>query len=239
MKLIQLNVWGGKLGFQIADLMRAEKPDIVCLQEVNDIDGPRDYLFASLDDIAEAAGLEYRYMSPVDRSRYQKRWLSYGNAILSREPLTSTETVFTLGKLNEDFDLALEPELESRNMQHVTLAGGLHIFNHHGLFVPSGKHGTPETDRQMGLIYDQIAAANGPVIFCGDLNLAPDTPAIQRFSDLLTNLSVDLGCTYSWLSIQKVVCDYVFVNNQVKVHSFRMSEELVSDHNALILEFDV
>ena len=62
---------GRKLGWQIIDLVKAEQPDIICLQEVNDIDGPRDYLFASLDDIAEAAGLGYRYMSPVDRSRYQ------------------------------------------------------------------------------------------------------------------------------------------------------------------------
>ena len=239
MKLLQLNAWGGKLGWQIIDLVKAEQPDIICLQEVNDIDGPRDYLFASLDDIAEAAGLPYRFMSPVDGSRYQKRWLAYGNAILSREPLLGAETIFTLGQLNDDFDLALEADKESRNLQHVRLASGLHIFNHHGLFVPEGKNGNAETDRQMGLVYDQIAAAQGPVIFCGDLNLAPTTPAVQRFSKLLTNLSADLGSTYNWLSIHKVVCDYIMTSPEVRVQRFAMLDAVVSDHNPLILEFDL
>ncbi len=239
MKLLQLNAWGGKLGWQIIDLIKAEQPDIICLQEVNDIDGPRDYLFASFDDIAEAAGLGYRYMSPGDRSRNQKRWLAYGTAILSREPLLGAETIFTLGELNDDFDLALEADKESRNLQHVQLASGLHIFNHHGLFVPEGKNGNTETDRQMSLVYDQIAAAKGPVIFCGDLNLTPETPAVQRFSNLLTNLSADLGSTYNWLSIHKVVCDYIMTSPEVRVQRFAMLDAVVSDHNPLILEFEL
>ncbi|MGH7194602.1 MAG: hypothetical protein ACREJM_13880 [Candidatus Saccharimonadales bacterium] len=36
MKIIQLNIWQGKLGKPIIDYLNAEKPDFVCMQEVND-----------------------------------------------------------------------------------------------------------------------------------------------------------------------------------------------------------
>jgi len=38
MKILQLNIWGGRLGVQISELIHAEKPDVVCLQEVIDTD---------------------------------------------------------------------------------------------------------------------------------------------------------------------------------------------------------
>ncbi len=74
---------------------------------------------------------------------------------------------------------------------------------------------------------------------CGDLNLSPDSPSLKALNDQLANLSVTHGLerTYNQFSSVDTVCDYIFVNDQVKVDDFRMSEAVISDHKALILEF--
>jgi endonuclease/exonuclease/phosphatase family metal-dependent hydrolase len=45
--------------------------------------------------------------------------------------------------------------------------------------------------------------------------------------------------TFNQFNSNDVVCDYIFVNDFVKVRNFKVSNELVSDHKALILEFDI
>ncbi len=52
MKLVRLNIWGGKLGQQSIDFLQAEQFDFVCLQEVNELQGTSGYgFFATLDEL--------------------------------------------------------------------------------------------------------------------------------------------------------------------------------------------
>jgi endonuclease/exonuclease/phosphatase family metal-dependent hydrolase len=37
----------------------------------------------------------------------------------------------------------------------------------------------------------------------------------------------------------KVACDYVFTSTDIKIINFGVSDTLVSDHKALILEFEI
>ena len=41
------------------------------------------------------------------------------------------------------------------------------------------------------------------------------------------------------LDVGDIVCDYVFVNDKVKVNNFKVDENAVSDHLALVLDFDI
>jgi endonuclease/exonuclease/phosphatase family metal-dependent hydrolase len=244
MKIIQLNIWGGKLGQQIIDFLRAENPDLVCLQEVNNLKGPSGYkFFATLDEIKEGVGFSDVFMSPTYSSRYMERNLEYGNAILSKFPIVSTKTVFTSREFVRNFDTTKDGgNIRNLQLAKVKVNGEpLNILNHHGYHMPDSKAGNDETVRQMRIIADTISSTTGPLIFCGDLNLAPDSQSIAVINKRLTNLSAKYGlrCTYSQLSVVDTVCDYIFVNDQVKVRSFKMSAELVSDHKALILEFDL
>ena len=244
MKIIQANIWGGKLGFQIIDFLKAENPDFVCLQEVNSLKGPSGYgFFATLDEIKEKAGFSDVFMSPTYSARYMERTLEYGNAILSKFPLVSTKTIFTGRKFINNFD-ATKNGGNIRNLQLAKAkvnGTSLNILNHHGYHIPDSKAGNKETVRQIRTVADVIDLITGPLIFCGDLNLAPDSQSIAVINDKLTNLSAKykLQRTYSWLSNVDAVCDYIFVNDQVKVRNFKMSDELISDHNALILDFNL
>lgn len=244
MKVIQLNIWGGKLGLQIIDFLKTEKPDIVCLQEVNDLPGRSGYkFFSTLDEIRDKSGFKYSAMSASYSSRYMERELMYGNAIVSNLPLEYSQTIFTRGEFKNHFDI----EKDDGNIRNLQVArvkspgGELNILNHHGHHIKNSKLGDDETARQMRIIADEVAKLQGPTVLCGDFNLSPESESIKIIDQKLTNLSVKNGLknTYNQFGTSSAVCDYIFVNDQVEVTSFKMSNEIVSDHNALILEFEL
>lgn len=244
MKIVQINIWGGKLGQQIIDLLKTERPDFVCMQEVNDLEGRSGYkFFATLDEIKKGAGLDHSFMSPTWSARYMERRISYGNAILSRFPFDATETIFTHREYIPEYDVERD-DGNVRNLQIATVeAGGrkLTLLNHHGYWMYGTKAGNEETMRQMGLVAEQVRKLSGPVIMCGDFNLAPDSESLGLINEELINLSKKHGLkrTYTQLSVVDSVSDYIFVNDGIKVKSFRKSDELVSDHCALIMEFEL
>jgi len=244
MKLIQLNIWGGKLEYQIPDFLNQEKPDIVCMQEVQDLRGPSGAIFVTLDELQTKCNFAYRYMSPTYTSMYQRRQNHYGNAILSNLPLEDTEAFFTYGEYNDNFDMT-EDDFNVRNVLHVQAKVNnklVHILNHHGFLVPGSKQGNDETVRQMQMISQKLQQLTGPIILAGDFNLAASSKSIELINKQLRNLAAeqpDLTTTYTQFSNQTDVCDYIFVNDEVTVKDFRTSEALVSDHKPLILEFEV
>ncbi|MDB5164518.1 MAG: hypothetical protein JWL89_144 [Candidatus Saccharibacteria bacterium] len=243
MKLVQLNIWGSKLMYQILDFVEEQSPDILCMQEVQAMPGASGNLFATLDEIKQAGQFEEELMSPTQSFNYMRRTVDYGNAILSRYPITASSTTFTSGLCKQDFDLTTD-DTNVRNLQHVSpqINGqSVHVLNHHGYYVAESKRGNDETKRQMSIIADYIKTLDGPVILTGDFNLSPDSASIGILNQVLTNLSVEhkLENTYGQLSHHNTVCDYIFVNDLVNVTNFSVSDELVSDHKALILDFEV
>lgn len=244
MKLVQVNIWGGKLGQQLEAFLRQETPDIVCMQEVNDLTGKSGTKrFATLDELKAAGGFSESFMSPAYSFGFMERELHYGNAVLGKLPFAATKTVFTRGEHKRHFDV-MKDDGNIRNLQVVTMKIGgkpLHILNHHGHHVPGSKAGNDETLRQMRLIREVIDRLDGAVIACGDFNLTPDSASLTVINKKLTNLSIanHLTNTYTELGENQVVCDYIFVNDRIKVRHFEVSEALISDHKALILEFSL
>lgn len=245
MKIIQLNIWQGKLGRQIIDFLQSEKPDFVCMQEVNDLKGRAGYkFFNTLDEIKQQAGFKEAVMSASYSSRYMEREMEYGNAVLSQWPIVNSQKIFTRGEYMRNFDIEKNDD-NVRNLQIINVNVGdkpLTILNHHGHHIHGSALGNDETLRQMRLIATEIDKIKGPLIMCGDFNLSPDSESLAIVNQKLTNLTVanDLQNTLSRLHpAQGVACDYIFVNDQIKVKNFEMSAKLVSDHKALILEFDL
>jgi endonuclease/exonuclease/phosphatase (EEP) superfamily protein YafD len=117
----------------------------------------------------------------------------------------------------------------------------LNILNHHGHHVPTHKNGDEHTLRQMEQITQYIQNLAGPVILTGDFNLSPHSESLELINSQLENLAIkyDLATTRTNLTKKKEVCDYIFVNNKVKVSTFQAYDEVVSDHKALGLEFEL
>ncbi len=242
MKLILINIWEGRLTRPLEDLLRAEKPDVLCLQEVIRITGDTAGIFLTLEEIQEILGYKYVFFSPVFTMGFMRRMADFGNAIVSKFPITARETLFTNDEYVPDYDY-LEHSQNIRNLQYVKLdtpSGVVHVLNHHGHRIPDHKNGDAETMRQCQLIADFVSKLEGKVVLAGDFNLVPTSPSLAPINSLLKNLTVKSGVktTRNELTHKTEVCDYIFVSKDVKVKSFRVDDAIVSDHKALILEFD-
>lgn len=243
MKLIQLNMWGGRLEKQLENFFASEQPDITCLQEAISIPGNGAIFISpeSLQDQWEKPTSLFH--SAVFSFSFMLREARFGNAIISTLPMIKTETIFTnlVHKPGFDFDV---DDYNIRNLQHAIIEIGerrLNVLNHHGHHVPTHKNGNEDTLRQMRHIAGYIDTLEGPVILTGDFNLAPHSESLEVINEKLDNLSVryKLETTRTALTHKKEVCDYIFVSEEIKVKDFKASDEVVSDHQALVLEFDI
>ena len=239
MKILQLNIWGGKLGKQIIELLEIHQPDVVCFQEVVKLTTLDRLFFHSLGEY-EKLGFQ-SFFSPVFGFTLMNQKAEFGNAILSKNGFSEQNTVFTRKEYVSDMDM-LDKDYNIRNLQHVAVEHGgekIHILNHHGHHIDSHKNGDEETMRQCKMIADYIKNLSGKIILCGDFNLAPESQSIGQINELLNNhcLNPDIKTTRTPLTHKTEVCDYIFTSKDIEVKSFAVLENIASDHAALLLEF--
>ena len=243
MKLIQLNVWwGGKLTGPLAQLIQTEQPDFLCLQEAVSTE---DYtgLFLSIEEMQEIIDSPFSAFAPGMSFNLMHKKVALGNAILSKHPLLKTNCLYTNLEHNKDFDFS-KHDYNVRNLLHCvvkTPKGPLHLLTHHGHHVPEHKDGNEQTLRQVTQIRDYVNTLEGAVILTGDFNLAPNSESMNLLNDILQNLPIEhrLQTTRTHLTKKKEVCDYILVNKHVNITNFSASDAVVSDHKALILDFDL
>ncbi|MFM2374616.1 MAG: hypothetical protein RLZZ234_611 [Candidatus Parcubacteria bacterium] len=240
MKILQLNIWGGKLGKQVIELIQREKPDVVCLQEAVVFPGNENLFISSLEEITKETGHEHSFFSPSFSFKLMRRTAEWGNAIVSKRALVHTNAQFTRGGVVEDFDM-LEDDYNMRNLQHVTVEHNgkpLHILNHHGHHIRQHKNGDDETMRQCGIIADYIKNLEGDVVLCGDFNLAPESESIAKLNAILTNHCLEAGSTTTRtpLTHKTEVCDYIFTSPSLQTSGFAVLPDIASDHAALVIE---
>lgn len=241
MKILQLNIWSGRLAKVLVEMLQEQDADVVCIQEAVRLPEDRAVFFTTIDVIAERAGYKHVYFAPQMQLRMMRRMSDLGLAILSKEPLEDTHDFFTYGEYLQDADF-LEDGYNNRNVQHATVTHNgvpLHILNHHGYHVPDHKEGNEITIEQSQKISEYINSLDGEVVFCGDLNLAPESPSIKIYEDIgLVNHIVEAGYTDSRnrLTAKSGICDYIFTSPDLPVKNFKVLDDVVSDHQALVIE---
>jgi endonuclease/exonuclease/phosphatase family metal-dependent hydrolase len=243
MKLMQLNAWGGRLEPQIGDLLKDEKPDIVCLQEASSFAGQDTGLFITIEAIQSQFNLPCIAFAPAFSFNFMNGTAKFGNAILSRYPITKTEVVFTHLEHKNNFVWS-EDSSNMRNFVHTVIdveGDACNVLTHHGFWVPDHKNGTPETLEQMRQLAGYIEQLEGPVILTGDFNLAPHSESLEQINGLLENLSIanNLPTTRTELTYKTETCDYIFVSDSITVENFTALDKIASDHKALTLEFTI
>jgi endonuclease/exonuclease/phosphatase (EEP) superfamily protein YafD len=241
MKLIQLNSWRGKLGTSILDLIQSEQPDFVCLQETVSLpSGAAGGFFLPVEELAAKTQLNLIH-APTFGFNFADHPAQFGVAILSKNQALSSNIFFTEGQYQDNQNFVNDP-YNIGNVLHLTFEIGdqpLHILTHHGFWLAEHKNGSQTTTQKCQMIEDYIARLKSRIILTGDLNLAPDSPSLQGLNQLLRNLTLEhqLQTTRTFLTHKTEPVDYIFVNGQVEVQNFRASDIVVSDHQALVMEF--
>jgi endonuclease/exonuclease/phosphatase family metal-dependent hydrolase len=248
MKLITLNTWQGRIVKNFAPFFQAQQPDIVCLQELHSSSQPViNWLdtFRLLEAIQESSALEHQYFSPTFSHDVMGVEVAHGNGILSRYPFNNQQTFFTHGQYQK---LATSDDhiSNTRNAQivHVhTPSGDVTIVNTHAHW-DENPNGSELSMQRLEKLSKALEHIQGPLIVVGDFNLNRSTAAIQSFKKALnlTDLTERASITNTLNNLvtpYKVACDYIFVSDSIDAKNLELSEALLSDHKALILEFDI
>lgn len=246
MKLVQLNIWQGRLLREVISFLEAEDADIVCLQEVFSSGTHVSSLeiLSSLEQIQAAVSYPHVFYAPTFSFDVSGVKAFMGNAILSKLPLENQRTIFANNDFHEVYDWAEHHPANTRNapVAEVSINGKTAtIVCHHGYW-----HIDPMGDDMsvaaMQKVVESIRSVPSPIILAGDLNITAESPAMRLFDGWLEDLTATHEVKDSLSRFGKVSgvpCDHILVSPDVQVQKFEVSEALVSDHKALILEFDI
>lgn len=245
MKLIQLNIWQGRLLNQAVKFLTEQDPDIICLQELtsSDIKVPGFLETNTLQQLLQRLNLTHHSFAARWQYSLMGGTASYGLGTISRFPIIDEKVVFTTGEYNGDMVYGRDATNDMANALRTTIDAGdktIDVYNHHGYWLPD-PNGDATSISSIANLATWADQSHGPVIIAGDLNVWPQSPALKALDQRFRNLTREAGAvsTLSRLGKFQLPCDYIFVNGTVRVQNFEVSEQLVSDHKALILEFDL
>lgn len=259
MKLLSLNLWGGRQGQMLIDYIKQQSSDVdvFCFQEVfNSKSEIYEYYKARPHLLEELSAVLPEYQ--VKFSNTYSGWVDMhsvdfdvweGQAMFVKKPITIKQSgqVYIHGsdttQIIEDFSN------EPKDLQYAVLdlAGKeFLVCNVHGKWHPGEKLDTPERIEQSKIILEFLAKYNLPKIVCGDFNLMPQTESIKMLEGELRNLISEFNIKntrneISWMTYNNIqnFADYTFVSRELKVDFFEVPYNEVSDHLPMILGFKI
>lgn len=255
MRLVSLNVWGGKVFDPLMKFVteQAAQTDIFCFQEVfhNEVgeaeltDTYHPNLFNEL--ATRLPGHQgsfalyesgHSYSAPVDYA------LEFGVAIFIRKDWEITEqgTVWVTDRDKDEKSAFLD-----RNMQFATVQspqGPFSICNLHGIWLENvGKIDAPIRLEQSRAVRAQMKRLAQPQILCGDFNLNPDTKSLRILEEGMRNLirEYQIPSTRNefYKSDVSQFADYTIVSPEITKTGFAVPDLPISDHRPMILEFEL
>lgn len=257
MKLITLNI-GIKIdnSKEVLDFINEKKSDIVCLQEVMYAHDDSCFDMNKIGNVLKDLYPNHHF-APIyiadgcvrcGVKHYDFGGLAeQGTMTLTNFKILKAENLFYYNDYKVGYDTTnFEISDWARSIEKVLLEVNgkeLLIINVHGLWN-KGKVGDDRTINQSEFILKHVRY-DIPTIVLGDFNLLPQSLSIKMLDEKLTNLITQFNIKSTRPVDPKrpdrmnQVCDYVFVNDKVKVNDLRLAGENVSDHLALELDFEI
>ncbi len=255
MKLVSLNVYGGKFFKPLMEFLKeqAKDADIFCFQEMlNAPQGAERQEGKSVQDLFQrCAGIlsEFEgFFDSVEENWVEDMKAPWGLATFVRRtiPLSERGEFFVFRERN-----TMEkqnPSTIPRLVQYAKFAYNSKQFtlcNFHGLYsAGSKKLDTPDRIEQCKRVRDYLNRQSGAKILCGDFNLAQNTESLRMLEKEMRNLITEYGITstrssmyYRNYATETHFGDYVIVSPEVQVSDFSVPNIHISDHLPLIMEF--
>lgn len=265
MRIMCLNGWGGKLHEELVDYVAAERPDVLCLQEV--VHSPEtsqswltyrdgDHILPQranfFRDVATALPNHVATFCPAAQGVLWDGAISipsqWGLATFVHQSLSVIGQA--QGFVHKSFSADGYGEHPRSRSAHA-----IRVFDHgqgrpvsithmHGLRDLRGKMDTPERAdqaRRLLALSDQVSAPDDFRTICGDFNVEPDSETLsiftnRGFTELVTARGFE-GTRNSNYKKHGRFADYLLINREEEVAKFEVVfEPEVSDHCPLILE---
>ena len=203
-----------------ADEIKKIGADIIGLNEMRG-DGPREDYTAQTEALASKLGFNYYFAKAFDVGGENP----YGNAILSRYPILSADTIKIPNPENGKFEprCLLFAKIDSP-------IGELSVLvTHFGLSAP-------EHNNAHKTVLENIK--NEKCVLMGDFNITPDNPIIADISTkMYDTANLFSQPKYSYPSdFPKMKIDYVFTSKDLKVSFADIPAHVVSDHRPYVIK---
>lgn len=242
MKLMTLNIWGGHVEQPLLEFIQKHRDvDIICLQEVY-ANAPKKISTedrkVNLNILAEIQAIlsdHTAYFRPVVENIF-----GIGTFIKSKYEVLGEGDI----TIHNNPNYSGGGPTHSRNLQWLEYKGDGHtysVLHVHALWNGNGKTDTPDRLAQSQRIRNFMNAINTPIIMCGDFNLRPDTESVSILEKGMRNLikEYDIQSTRSSLYTKaEKFADYIFTSPQIKVNAFDVLPDEVSDHLALVIDYN-
>lgn len=245
MKVLTLNLWGGRLNDTLLDFL-AERTDIdiFCFQEVyRNADGLElVYTNVNLDLYNDLV-----VVLPGYHSFFESLIEDYWGLALFVKKGTDFEVPICSVIYNAD-EYTLEEQAFGHSPKKVQSAAVyradgtiVHVCNVHGLWNGNGKEDCTERLIQSMLLIKHIERLPGLILLCGDFNLSPGTQSLAKIEARLglTNLITVHGVTSTRTAYYEKAnrfADYILHSPALLVAEFKVLPDVVSDHAALYVE---
>lgn len=254
MKLISLNTWGGKLLNPLLEFLEKYKNevDFFCLQEIYDskeekiLGGDmKSNLFGIIGEvIKDHQGVFTPTTIGYDMTGLKHSNLQFGLTVFYKKNIQIKKRSDFFVYRNE-FDLVNnDNRTAAKKLQYITFNqenSDFLISNLHGLWYPPTKFDIPDRIEQANKIHTFLDNFQDKKIICGDFNLLPETESFKIIEKGMKNLIKDYNITTTrntyYKSYEKFA-DYILVSPDIEVLQFKVLPEIISDHQALLLEFN-
>ncbi len=202
----------------IADTIKKCEADVIGLQEIRDQGQDAQYQ-PQAKSIAEKLGYPYYYFAEAIRFDGVN---PYGNAIISRYPIRSAETILIPDPEIKKYD----GYYETRCLLKATIDAG------RGLTVLVSHFGLNPDEQENAVETVMANLPNEHCVVMGDFNLEPDHPILdpmmQKLRDTADTFSVPKLSFPS--DTPRVKIDYIFVSKDLKLQGADIPEIISSDH---------
>jgi exonuclease III len=256
MKIITLNLWGGKLYEPLMAFVEKHSgdTDIFCFQ---------DALFGSKPEFTEIQKGRVNLFSEIEKrlpdfhsTVYRDPAESYFHGELLPLEIGCGQVMFIRKSLQimENGGFRSHPDspyhkggdMVSGRCQWVKLLSAdsenITVLNLHGLWQRNSKKAdTKERLEQSEKINEFFKSADGKKILCGDFNIIPDGQAMKMFEEGMVNLvkKYNIASTRSsHYPKEEKFADYILVSPDITVNDFKVLPDEVSDHLPLMLDFE-
>lgn len=252
MKLLNINTWGGQRLDDLLALLSSQEWDLITLQEVFALQtGDVKPLFKEkkvmnlLEMIRNNLSQQHFFFSSTAGYFWSGKIVEFGNLTISKNPIRNSRTVFyDIDYIGNFHGTSGDFTKDPRNLQIVEVQLEdriVSVLNTHGIWQLDNKKSDTNRTIEMAKTIVRNINIDVPTIIAGDFNLTPETESIQLLEEVAENLVIKNGIINTRNSYKGLVevVDYIFSNSKVSVNSLSMLETNASDHNALILDFEI
>jgi len=247
MKLITLNIWGGKVFKPLMDFFKkhAEDTDIFCLQEVfNNSPNIKSKFqdWGAKEDIYKDIAL---VLKDFDGHMAQNQDYEESLCMFVKKDLGVLE-------IRDQFVYRWKNAIEGNdyttcgiNVQYVKFSKDKKDFmvcNLHGHWTPNFKGDNPARLEQSQNVKKLLDSFKGAKILCGDFNVGPDTKSMEILETSMKNLVKEYNVTTTLSPLYQKegapIRDYILVSPEIQVKKFEVRQDAVSDHLPLYIDFN-